>query len=199
MGKKEKKNKQKQKQQNQVAPKKSVVTQGTITEANALMEEAKSTLTSIPENEVNVAEIEASYVTDGSVSSADVEKCISELRKSLKVLNSTQQRYEELKSQLKEDQDKWESEKIEEQKKLNDNKKTARCCLPDQRNTQRAGFITPQSPAHTQTERTSPRQPIHPPFPPWHSSEKKRMTLTKCQSLAALVQKRPVREPFFFP
>lgn len=125
MGKKDKKNKQKQKQQNQVAPKKSVVTQGTITEANALMEEAKSTLTSIPENEVNVAEIEASYVTDGSVSSADVEKCISELRKSLKVLNSTQQRYEELKSQLKEDQDKWESEKIEEQKKLNDNKKTA--------------------------------------------------------------------------
>ncbi len=124
MGKKDKKNKQKQ-QQKAVAPKQQVVTQAMINEAKDALAESSTALESIPVDEVNVAEIEAAYVTDGSVSSEDVAKCIAEIKKATKILSSTQQRYEEMKSQLEDDKKDWLDKKSDEESELKENKKKA--------------------------------------------------------------------------
>ena len=61
------------------------------------MDESGTVLNAVPETEVNVAEIEAAYVTDGSVTSEDVVKLTADLRKSTKIMNATQKAYETLK------------------------------------------------------------------------------------------------------
>ena len=124
MGKKDKKNKQKQ-QQKAVAPKQQVVTQAMLTEANNVLSESATALESIPADEINVAEIEASYVTDGAVSSEDVAKCVADLKKATKILSSTQQRYEEMKSQLDEDKKEWVKKKTDEETLFKESKKKA--------------------------------------------------------------------------
>lgn len=123
MAKKDKKNKQKKQQQKPVAPKKPVVTQANIAEATTVLEEATAALKTVPADEVNVTEIEASYVTDGSVSQDDIEKCVADLRKALKVLNSTKQKYDELKAKLSDDQSQWAKDKSDEEQKLKDERK----------------------------------------------------------------------------
>lgn len=124
MGKKDKKNKQKQ-QAKPVAPKQQVVTRAIYDDAKDALVESSIALESVPKSEVNVSEIEAAYVTDGSVSPEDVAKCVSDLRKSIKILNSTQQRYEELKSQHEAEKRDWAEKKTKEEQNLEKKKKDA--------------------------------------------------------------------------
>lgn len=126
MAKGNKKNKQKQKQQQKPASaKQKIVTQATITEAKDVINETNEVLNTIPAEEVNVAEIESSYKTDGSVSTEDIEKCSAEIKKTLKVLASTKQKYDELKSKLDEEKKQWADTKSEEEKQLKEEKKKA--------------------------------------------------------------------------
>ncbi len=124
MAKKNKKNNQSQ-QFKPSAPKQLVITQEVINEAKVALEESAVAIEFVPAKDVNVSAIEAAYVTDGSVSSEDIVKCVADLKKSIKILNSTQVRYEELKSQLEEDKKQWKEKKAEDVKKLTDSKKTA--------------------------------------------------------------------------
>ena len=124
MAKNKQKNKQQQKQKPAVA-KPQVVTQEMYSEAQETLEQSNIVLDTIPSEEVNVAEIQAAYTTDGSITSEDVVKCVAELKRSIKVLDSTQKRYEELKTQLEDAKKTWESEKADEERQLKLDKKTA--------------------------------------------------------------------------
>ena len=123
MAKKDKKSKQKQQAKN-VVPKQQVVTLAMHEDAKDALNEANKAL-ELAQKDVNVSEIEAAYVTDGNVSPEDVAKCVSELKKSIKILNSTQQKYEELKSLHEEVKKKWAQEKSDEEQKLEKLKKEA--------------------------------------------------------------------------
>lgn len=100
---KNKKNKQKPQQQQQkpAAPKQQIVTQEIYDDGQSALDESGTVLNAVPETEVNVAEIEAAYVTDGSVTSEDVVKLTADLRKSTKIMNATQKAYETLKETYK--------------------------------------------------------------------------------------------------
>ena len=100
---KNKKNKQKPQQQQQkpAAPKQQIVTQDIYDDGQSALDESGTVLNAVPETEVNVAEIEAAYVTDGSVTSEDVVKLTADLRKSTKIMNATQKAYETLKETYK--------------------------------------------------------------------------------------------------
>lgn len=100
---KNKKNKQKPQQQQQkpAAPKQQIVTQDIYDDGQSALDESGTVLNAVPETEVNVAEIEAAYVTDGSVTSEDVVKLTAGLRKSTKIMNATQKAYETLKETYK--------------------------------------------------------------------------------------------------
>lgn len=100
---KNKKNKQKpqQPQQKPAAPKQQIVTQEIYDDGQSALDESGTVLNAVPETEVNVAEIEAAYVTDGSVTSEDVVKLTADLRKSTKIMNATQKAYETLKETYK--------------------------------------------------------------------------------------------------
>lgn len=80
---------------------KPIHTQNDIDEANREMEEVIDTLQNVPIDEVNVQEIENSYVTDGTISPEDVAKCVAELKKNNKILIATQKAYEVLKETYK--------------------------------------------------------------------------------------------------
>ena len=121
-----KKNKNKQRKQvNPNTPKQPVVTQTIYDDALNVLVQSKETLATIPEDEVNVTEIEENYTTDGNVNPEDVAKCVTDLRKSIRILNSTKQRYEELKSQCEEEKKEWIKTKKEEEQSLKDKQKSA--------------------------------------------------------------------------
>lgn len=100
---KNKKNKQKPQQQKQksAAPKQQIVTQEIYDDGQSALDESGTVLYAVPDTDVNVAEIEAAYVTDGSVTSEDVVKLTADLRKSTKIMNATQKAYETLKETYK--------------------------------------------------------------------------------------------------
>ena len=98
MGKKDKKNKQKQ--QKAVSPKQEVITPAIVSDANESIDKAKEARDSVPQNEVDVAGIEAQYVTDGSVSTETVAKLKADLEKETKILIATQRAYEDLKKKI---------------------------------------------------------------------------------------------------
>lgn len=100
---KNKKNKQKPQQQQQkpAAPKQQIVTQEIYDDGQSALDESGTVLNAVPETEVNVAESQAAYVTDGSVTSEDVVKLTADLRKSTKIMNATQKAYETLKETYK--------------------------------------------------------------------------------------------------
>ena len=122
MSKKDKKNKQKQ-QPKVVTQKQQVVTQAMLTEAKEALDESAIALDSVPQQEVNAKEFEATYATDGTVAPEDVVKCVADIKRATKILNSTQQRYEELKDQLEESKKQWEKDKADEEKNLKEQKK----------------------------------------------------------------------------
>lgn len=117
MSKKNKQNKQRQPQKTAVA-KQQVVTLTDIEDARTALIESDNILKSVPEDDVNVASIWDTYVTDGSVSPEDVTKCVEDLRKSIWILNATRQKYEELKSKLEEDKKAWGKVKSEEEQNI---------------------------------------------------------------------------------
>ena len=100
---KNKKNKQKpqQQQQKSSAPKQQIVTQEIYDDGQSALDESGTVLNAVPDTDVNVAEIEAAYTTDGSITSEDVVKLIADLRKSTKIMNATQKAYETLKETYK--------------------------------------------------------------------------------------------------
>lgn len=99
---KNKKNKQKpQQQQQKLTPKQQIVTQEIYDDGQSALEESGTVLDAVPETDVNVSEIEAAYATDGSVTSEDVVKLTSDLRKSTKIMNATKIAYEKLKETYK--------------------------------------------------------------------------------------------------
>lgn len=117
MSKKNKQNKQRKPQKPAVA-KQQVVTLTDIEDARTALIESDNILKSVPEDDVNVASIWDTYVTDGSVSPEDVTKCVEDLRKSIWILNATKQKYEELKSKLEEDKKVWGKVKSEEEQNI---------------------------------------------------------------------------------
>ena len=99
---KNKKNRQKpQQQQQKLTPKQQIVTQEIYDDGQSALEESGTVLNAVPDTDVNVAEIEAAYTTDGSVTSEDVVKLTADLRKSTKIMNATQKAYETLKETYK--------------------------------------------------------------------------------------------------
>lgn len=99
---KNKKNKQKpQQQQQKLTPKQQIVTQEIYDDGQSALEESGTVLDAVPETDVNVSEIEVAYTTDGSVTSEDVVKLTSDLRKSTKIMNATKIAYEKLKETYK--------------------------------------------------------------------------------------------------
>ena len=99
---KNKKNRQKpQQQQQKLTPKQQIVTQEIYDDGQSALEESGTVLNAVPDTDVNVAEIEAAYTTDGSVTSEDVAKLTADLRKSTKIMNATQKAYETLKETYK--------------------------------------------------------------------------------------------------
>lgn len=99
---KNKKNKQKpQQQQQKLTPKQQIVTQEIYDDGQSALEESGTVLDAVPETDVNVSEIEAAYTTDGSVTSEDVVKLTSDLRKSTKIMNATKIAYDKLKETYK--------------------------------------------------------------------------------------------------
>lgn len=99
---KNKKNRQKpQKPQQKLTPKQQIVTQEIYDDGQSALEESGTVLNAVPDTDVNVAEIEAAYTTDGSVTSEDVVKLTADLRKSTKIMNATQKAYETLKETYK--------------------------------------------------------------------------------------------------
>ena len=96
---KNKKNKQKLRQK--PTPKQQIVTQEIYNDGKSALDESGIVLDAVPEKDVNVAELEAAYSTDGSVTSEDVAKLASDLRKSTKIMNATQRAYETLKETYK--------------------------------------------------------------------------------------------------
>lgn len=126
MAKKKKGNQRQQQKSGASKQKQQIVTQKTYTDAKEALEDSSSALESVPEGEVNVAEIVAAYTTDGSVTPEDVAKCVADLKKAIYVHRATQQKYEELKSQLTEDKKSWEKEKSDEKAELEKAQKTAK-------------------------------------------------------------------------
>lgn len=99
---KNKKNRQKpQLQQQKLTPKQQIVTQEIYDDGQSALVESVTVLNAVPDKDVNVAEIEAAYTTDGSITSEDVVKLIADLRKSTKIMNATQKAYETLKETYK--------------------------------------------------------------------------------------------------
>ena len=99
---KNKKNRQKpQQQQQKLTPKQQIVTQEIYDDGQSALVESVTVLNAVPDTDVNVAEIEAAYTTDGSVTSEDVVKLTADLRKSTKIMNATQKAYETLKETYK--------------------------------------------------------------------------------------------------
>ena len=99
---KNKKNRQTpQQQQQKLTPKQQIVTQEIYDDGQSALEESGTVLNAVPDTDVNVAEIEAAYTTDGSITSEDVVKLIADLRKSTKIMNATQKAYETLKETYK--------------------------------------------------------------------------------------------------
>lgn len=99
---KNKKNRQKpQQQQQKLAHKTQIVTQEIYDDGQSALEESGTVLNAVPDTDVNVAEIEAAYTTDGTVTSEDVVKLTADLRKSTKIMNATQRAYETLKETYK--------------------------------------------------------------------------------------------------
>ena len=99
---KNKKNRQKPRQpQQKLTPKQQIVTQEIYDDGQSALEESGTVLNAVPDTDVNVAEIEAAYTTDGSVTSEDVVKLTADLRKSTKIMNATQKAYETLKETYK--------------------------------------------------------------------------------------------------
>ena len=99
---KNKKNRQKpQQQQQKLTPKQQIVTQEIYDDGQSALEESGTVLNAVPDTDVNVAEIEAAYTTDGSITSEDVVKLTADLRKSTKIMNATQKAYETLKETYK--------------------------------------------------------------------------------------------------
>lgn len=89
--------KNKQQPQQKLTPKQQIVTQEIYDDGQSALEESGTVLNAVPETDVNMAEIEAAYTTDGSVKSEDVVKLTADLRKSTKIMNATQKAYEILK------------------------------------------------------------------------------------------------------
>ena len=99
---KNKKNRQKpQLQQQKLTPKQQIVTQEIYDDGQSALVESVTVLNAVPDTDVNVAEIEAAYTTDGSITSEDVVKLTADLRKSTKIMNATQKAYETLKETYK--------------------------------------------------------------------------------------------------
>lgn len=120
-----KKNRNSRAQQKQATLKKQVITQAMLKDANEALVKSEEALKSVLPEEVNVSEIESTYITDGTMTSEDVAKCVTELKRSTTILNATKNKYEELKSQLIDEKKQWRIDKEQEDKKLQDDKKSA--------------------------------------------------------------------------